>query len=99
MSLRSKQALKISVIDDPRHLEAMEQEWDALYHDCPSATPFQSWAWLYSWWEAYGEGHELRLITLRDEERLVGLIPLTLRRKFGIGVLRFLGHSQLSTYN
>ena len=25
------------------------KEWEDLYRNSPQATPFQSWAWLYSW--------------------------------------------------
>jgi hypothetical protein len=59
---------------------SLETEWDDLYCHSPRATPFQSWAWLYSWWEIYGEGYELRLITVRDGDLLVGLLPLMVRR-------------------
>jgi hypothetical protein len=50
---------------------------------------------LYSWWESFGEGYELRLITVRDRDILVGLIPLMLKRRWGFGKLLFLGeHAQ-----
>jgi hypothetical protein len=70
------------VLRDTADFASLEGEWDDLYQSCPSATPFQSWAWLYSWWEVYGEGsYGLRLITLRDRDGLlVGLLPLMVRR-------------------
>ena len=62
---------------------SLEAEWDDLYCHSLRATPFQSWAWLYSWWEVYSEGsYGLRLITLRDAgDLLVGLLPLMVRRR------------------
>jgi CelD/BcsL family acetyltransferase involved in cellulose biosynthesis len=64
------------VIEDSRGFAALEEEWDDLHRQCPQATPFQSWAWLYSWWEYYGEGYKLRLITVRDSSGLlVGILP------------------------
>src|SRR5215211_4495175 len=86
-----KPGLEVAVIRDPQAFAALEEEWDDLYHNCPSATPFQSWAWLRSWWEFYGEGYELRLITIRDGSLLVGLVPLMLERRAGFGGLLFLG--------
>ena len=53
--------------------------------------PFQSWAWIYPWWEAFGEGYELRLITVRDGTLLVGLKPLMLERRWGLRRLRSIG--------
>jgi CelD/BcsL family acetyltransferase involved in cellulose biosynthesis len=87
-----KPRLEVAVIRDPQAFAALEEEWDDLYHNCPRATPYQSWAWLYSWWEAYGEDYELRLITVRSGEGLlVGLIPLMLERRWGFGKLLFIG--------
>ena len=83
---------EVSVIEEARGFGALEAEWDSLYHNSPLATPFQSWAWLYSWWEFYGEGYGLRLVTVRnDEGLLVGIIPLMLERRRGFGRLLFLG--------
>src|SRR3712207_9359466 len=92
MNTISTQFPEIVVLEDSKAFAALEEEWEELYRHCPSATPFQSWAWLYSWWEHYGEGrYELRLVTLRSEEGLlVGLIPLMLERRWGVGVRRLL---------
>jgi CelD/BcsL family acetyltransferase involved in cellulose biosynthesis len=87
--------LNAAVIADTREFAALEEEWEDLYQNSPLATPFQSWAWLYSWWESYGEGYQLRLVTLREEEGLlVGLVPLMVERRWGLGRLLFVGTVQ-----
>src|SRR3712207_9508983 len=93
MNTISTQFPEIVVLEDSKAFAALEEEWEELYRHCPSATPFQSWAWLYSWWEHYGEGrYELRLVTLRSEEGLLaGLLPLMLERRRGFGRLPFVG--------
>src|SRR5829696_779491 len=75
--------LHTAVLRDTADFASLQAEWDELYQSCPRATPFQSWAWLYSWWEVYSEGsYGLRLITLRDAgDLLVGLLPLMVRRR------------------
>ena len=81
-----------TILEDTKEFAALEEEWEDLYQDAPLATPFQSWAWLYSWWEFYGEGYELRLITVRDDEGLlIGLAPLMLERGLGFRKLLFVG--------
>ncbi len=82
---------EIVVLDDAQDFAALEEDWEDLYRNAPLATPFQSWAWLYSWWEVYGEGYELRLVTIRDDGLLVGLMPLMLQRLAGFGRLLFIG--------
>jgi CelD/BcsL family acetyltransferase involved in cellulose biosynthesis len=83
----------VEVIEDTRGFAALEEEWDDLYHNCPRATPYQSWAWLYSWWEAYGEDYELRLITVRNPRGLlVGILPFMIEfRNVFVGRLLFVG--------
>jgi CelD/BcsL family acetyltransferase involved in cellulose biosynthesis len=89
------QRLDTAVLRDATDFASLEEEWDDLYDDSPLATPFQSWAWLYSWWESYGEGYELRLITVRSGEGLlVGILPLMLKHRWGFGKLLFVGSGQ-----
>ncbi len=63
-------------------LEPLAEEWDALA-DRAGVGPFQRPGWVVAWWRAFGAGR-LRVLALRDEGRLVGLVPLCRRR----GVLR-----------
>ena len=80
------------VISEDRAFAALEQEWAELYDNSPKATPFQSWAWLYSWWENYGGDYKLRLLTFREGSTLVGILPLMLdERRLGLGRLLFIG--------
>jgi CelD/BcsL family acetyltransferase involved in cellulose biosynthesis len=89
--------LDTAVIGSTAEFAALEKEWDELYQSCPAATPFQSWAWLFSWWEAYQQrGYSLRLITLRRpaDGLLVGILPLMIKGRrllfLGTGVTDYL---------
>jgi CelD/BcsL family acetyltransferase involved in cellulose biosynthesis len=86
-----KPALKVAVLTDTQAFLVLRGEWEDLYHDSPRSTPFQSWSWLYSWWESFGESYELRLITVRDGDLLVGLMPLMLENRWGFRRLLFIG--------
>jgi CelD/BcsL family acetyltransferase involved in cellulose biosynthesis len=84
--------LRTAVLRSAGEFAALEEEWEDLYHDSTQATPFQSWAWLYSWWESYGEDYELRLVTVRDGRGLlVGIAPLMLKYGLGFSKLLFVG--------
>jgi len=87
----TQQRLQVTVLTEERDFAALDEDWEDLYEHCPSATPFQSWAWLYSWWESYGEGYELRLIVVRDGGLLVGLLPLMVPRGLSFGRLLLIG--------
>jgi CelD/BcsL family acetyltransferase involved in cellulose biosynthesis len=86
-----KAHLGVTVLEDTREFAALEEEWEELYQHCPAATPFQSWAWLYSWWEHYGEDHELRIVAVRSGELMVGILPLMIQRRYGFKRLLFVG--------
>jgi CelD/BcsL family acetyltransferase involved in cellulose biosynthesis len=86
-----KAHLDVSVLEDGKAFAALEEEWEELYRDCPAATPFQSWAWLYSWWEHYGEGNELCIVAVRSGGLLVGILPFMIQRRFGVKRLLFIG--------
>ena len=96
-----QQRLDAAVLRNTTDFASLHAEWDELYENCPRATPFQSWAWLYSWWEVYGEGrYELRLVTVREAGGLlVGLLPLMVRRGLGFGRLLLVGGDIRSHYS
>ena len=52
----------------------LDDRW-ALWRADPRATPFQSPAWLDSWWDALGSG-ERREVEVRDGGRLVAALPM-----------------------
>lgn len=91
-SSNQNEQLEVAIIESVQGFRALEEEWEELYQHSPLATPFQSWAWLYSWWECYGEGRELRLVTVRNGwGLLVGVAPLMLERRLGFSRLLFAG--------
>lgn len=69
--------LKANIRTDPDFESRLAQEWDALLDSVSSATPFQSRAWIGSWWRAFGRGKEPFVVEIRDPVgELVGLAPL-----------------------
>jgi hypothetical protein len=98
---RQGQRPDAAVLRETKEFAALKNEWEDLYECGSRTTPFQSWAWLYSWWEAYGEAYDLRLITLRDggSGLLVGLMPLMVRRHPSFGRLLFIGGDKMTLYS
>ncbi|WP_405872601.1 GNAT family N-acetyltransferase [Streptomyces sp. NBC_00005] len=72
----SGRALSVELCTDERTFAALAEEWGKLHGSCPSATPFQSHAWLHSWWLSYGTPDGLRLFLVRRGDELVGAAPL-----------------------
>ncbi|HEY7089643.1 MAG TPA: GNAT family N-acetyltransferase [Tepidisphaeraceae bacterium] len=59
--------------------EAFIAAWEQLYRQCPDATPYHSLAWQKSLLETAEAAGRLRLFTVHDRERLVGILPLEAR--------------------
>ncbi|WP_108986726.1 GNAT family N-acetyltransferase [Streptomyces coelicoflavus] len=71
----------IELVTDERVFAGLASEWRRLYGRCATATPFQSHAWLRSWWRSYGSPGRLRLVLARDGRELVAAAPLMLVRR------------------
>jgi CelD/BcsL family acetyltransferase involved in cellulose biosynthesis len=67
-------AVETDRLDDAVAFASLEPEWWELWRRAPSATPFQSPAWLIPWWRHFHPG-ELFVVTVRRGGRLVGLAP------------------------
>jgi CelD/BcsL family acetyltransferase involved in cellulose biosynthesis len=58
----------------------LEKKWDAFFEACSEATIFNSWEWLFSWWQAYAGQKKLRLLIWWNAEaaEIIGIAPLYL---------------------
>ena len=81
----------VETITDDGSLVAVAAEWDDLFARCPATTPFQSFAWIASWWRTYGRPGRLRLVLVRHGDRLVAAAPFHLERRGAARVLSPLG--------
>ncbi|WP_329177205.1 GNAT family N-acetyltransferase [Streptomyces sp. NBC_01477] len=69
--------LSVTMCRDPREFAALAGEWTDLHRRCPQATPFQSHAWLHSWWLSYATRRDrLRVVLVHRQGVLVGAAPL-----------------------
>lgn len=69
-------ALSVELCTDERAFAELSGPWARLHAACPSATAFQSHAWLSSWWQSYGRPGRLRLVLVRRHGELVAAAPL-----------------------
>ena len=69
-------------------------EWDGLVRAMPRPSPFLLHGWLSEWWRHYGDGGSSRCTSPGSDGRLVGALPLMIRRQAGLRVARFMGGRQ-----
>ncbi|MFI6941506.1 GNAT family N-acetyltransferase [Streptomyces sp. NPDC050418] len=71
-------SLTVEICRDFEKFLALESDWDRLHRRCGAATPFQTHAWLRSWWRGYGKEGRLRILLVLDGGELLGAVPLML---------------------
>jgi len=72
--------LTINVVENEHEFAAMRDEWTELLSSSSADTIFLSWEWLHTWWNHFGAGRRLFIVTARSAARLVAIAPLVVRR-------------------
>lgn len=88
--------LDLTLDRDERCLEL--PQWKEVLARDPDRHIFSTPEWNRVWWEEFGEGKDLFLLTMRRDGDLVGIIPLYRKHEEGRKLLRFLGGIDLTDY-
>ena len=70
-----KPSAEIGIVNDEAALSALEPEWRELWERDPTATPFQSPAWLVPWVRTFA-GPDWLVAAMRRRGRLMAVLPL-----------------------
>jgi CelD/BcsL family acetyltransferase involved in cellulose biosynthesis len=78
----------IEVITEYPDFVGLEDAWNALVERAGVDHPFLRHEWIRAWWESFGEGKKLHIVTLRSRDELVAIAPLMLTRAriYGLSV-------------
>lgn len=95
--------LKITEIDDFSRFEDLKDKWNDTLTRSRDNDIFLTWQWLSTWWKHFGEGRKLRILLVKDENRILAIAPL-MRSKYtflylgSLTKIEFIGSPQ-SDYN
>ncbi len=78
--------VKVEVYRSFDELSPMQEAWDDFIESL-NAEIFLSYDWCRIWWKFYGKGRELWIFLFRENDRLVGIMPLFVEG-YGINPLR-----------
>ena len=78
--------------DEP--LERICTEWAGLLEQCGEQVPFVTPAWQQVWLKHFQNNKRLRVLTARDGERLIGVLPMLCTD----GRAEFVGHYSICDY-
>ena len=77
--------MSIEIIDSLEGLDAIRNHWDQL-HARIRGIVFQTFSWNRHWWNVYGNGYTLRVVTVWQGNELLAVLPLFLE-KIRLGIL------------
>ena len=89
--------LQVRKYETWHELQRVCPAWNQLLAESSSPSIFLSWEWLQSWWDAFGDAHELLLLVCCESDgSVVAIAPLYRTRRQGrlgaaLRVLRIVG--------
>ncbi|QGM98837.1 GNAT family N-acetyltransferase [Methylocystis parvus] len=72
-------------------VDALAGEWAALESATPEATGFQSFPWCRTWLAVAGDRARPRILCVREQGRLVMLLPFQIEKRLGVAIARWIG--------
>ena len=92
--LAAESDLVFSTVSTRARLAGLRDEWDALVRAMPRPSPFLLHGWIEAWARHYVPDGDLRIQVAERGGKLVGAVPLYVRRRRGLRVAEFLGGDQ-----
>ncbi|NOY43323.1 MAG: GNAT family N-acetyltransferase [Planctomycetes bacterium] len=78
-------------INDIEQLEQYRLAWNALLPRTPKASFFHSFDWLKLYWKHFGESQTLRVLVVRSQDTVIGIVPFCIKREsYSVGTVRVL---------
>jgi CelD/BcsL family acetyltransferase involved in cellulose biosynthesis len=71
-------ACTVEIVSDADAFGRLEAEWNDAVERAGVAHPFLRHEWMWTWWQCFGDGRELRLVIVRSGGRIIGIAPLLL---------------------
>lgn len=82
----ARNEFQVEVVGDIDRFNSLAGDWDDLVNRCRVDRVFLSHAWFRTWWESFGGGNQLHIITVRSRGRLVAAAPLMRTRALVYGI-------------
>ena len=83
--------VRVETVSSLPEFERLAGSWDELVLAMPRPTPFLLHDWLREWWRHFGGDKELAVQVAYRGDRLVGALPLSIRRQRGLRISEFVG--------
>ncbi len=78
----------LELVQNENKFYEMRNAWNSLLEKSGVDNPYLTHEWLASWWKAYKGNKGLNIILFKEQDKVIGAIPLTLSKEaiFGIPI-------------
>jgi CelD/BcsL family acetyltransferase involved in cellulose biosynthesis len=83
--------VRIETVSSESEFMQLAGSWDDLVRAMPRPSPFLLHGWLLEWWRHYGRRADLAVLVAYRGNRLIGALPLCIRRRAGLRVTEVVG--------
>ncbi|HWS14822.1 MAG TPA: GNAT family N-acetyltransferase [Candidatus Methylomirabilis sp.] len=83
--------METNIITRREEMNVGKEEWNLLLSGSETNTVFQTYEWIWTWWNVFGHLHSLFLVEVREGGQLLALGPLMLVCSGWKRSLRFIG--------
>jgi CelD/BcsL family acetyltransferase involved in cellulose biosynthesis len=73
--------MQLEIITDRAGFEVLREPWAQLQDRVTDTSVFMTWEWQCYWWKHYGRDQDLRLLLVRHDGIVVGILPLYLQSR------------------
>lgn len=73
--------LSFMVINNPEQFKYLKSGWNELLRKTAVRAVTQTWEWMYTWWEIYGNERELCIFVVYENNEIIGIAPFSVSRK------------------
>jgi len=70
--------LNFRIIKNPDEFKSLHPAWDTLVQRSSDRAITQTWEWLHTWWDIYGNERELVVIVGSEGEEIIGITPFSI---------------------
>jgi CelD/BcsL family acetyltransferase involved in cellulose biosynthesis len=90
--------LTVEVMTAPEQFIGLREEWDLLFQSCLKTSVFQSFSYNYVCHKYLEKKSELEIIVVREDNKVVGIGPFVIRKKFGVPQIEPIGGTNQIAY-
>lgn len=74
--------MKFEVITKKNQFINLKDAWESILFKSQQPSITQTWEWMKTWWDVYGEERDLMVVCGRKNDKLVGIAPFSRRKQF-----------------